>query len=113
MSSKIGLVLSFVFVAMFFLLGVDLLTLQFALSDLDAKSINISYLINKHATINDELITHIEQTYGVEFECLNNETPVYGDVLDYTISQTFKPIIISKEEMKLTIKRYVIIGYYG
>lgn len=113
MSSKVGLVLSFVFVAMFFLLGVDLLTLQFALSDLDAKSINISYLINKKAIIDDELITYIEQTYNVEFECLTNETPIYGDILDYTISQTFQPIIISKDEMKLTIKRYVIIGYYG
>lgn len=113
MSSKIGLVLSFVFIAMFFLLGVDLLTLQFALSDLDAKSVNISYIINKNATLNDEIINQIETTYNVDFECLNNSTPVYGDVLDYTISQKFKPIIISREEMTIKIKRYVIIGYYG
>ena len=113
MSSKIGLVLSFIFVAMFFLLGVDLLTLQFALSNLDAKSINISYLINKNATIDEELISYIESTYDVDFECHNETTPVYGDTLDYTISQTINPIIISKKEMKITIKRYVIIGYYG
>ena len=113
MSSKLGLILSFIFVSLFFLLGIDLLTLQFALTDLDTKSINISYLISKKATLNEELITYIEETYNVDFECHNNETPIYGDVIDYTISSIYKPIIISKEEMKLTIKRYVIIGYYG
>lgn len=113
MSSKIGLVLSFIFVAMFFLLGVDLLSLQFTLSDLDAKSINISYIINKNGTLDEQLIQEIENTYNVDFECLNNSNPVYGDVIDYTISQNYKPIIISKDEMTVKIKRYVIIGYYG
>ena len=113
MSSKLGMLLSLIFVAMFFLLGVDLLSLQFALSDLDAKSVNISYLINKKATLDESLIEYIETTYNVEFECQSTGTPMYGDVLDYTISQAYKPLIISKEEMVIKIKRYVVIGYYG
>ena len=39
MSSKIGTILSLIFVSMFFLLGVDLMCLQLTLSNLDAKSV--------------------------------------------------------------------------
>ena len=45
MSSKLGLILSMMFVIMFFLFGVDLICIQYVYSDLDAKSISISSVI--------------------------------------------------------------------
>lgn len=113
MASKIGLILSLLFVSMFFLLGVDLLCLQFTLSSLDAKSLNISYIISQKGTLDDALETYIEEKYDVEFECLNNCNPMYGDIVDYTISCEYSPIIISKQTMEIKVKRYAVIGYYG
>lgn len=113
MSSKIGLILSLLFVALFFLLGVDLLCLQFTLSSLDAKSVNISYAIAEKGTIDEELITFIETTYDVEFECQSNCSPKFGDTVSYIISSDYKPIIISNETMNIKVKRYAIIGYFN
>ena len=113
MSSKIGTILSLIFVSIFFLFGVDLMCLQFTLSNLDAKSVNISYAISQKGTIDETLITQIEEKYDVEFECLSNCNPIYGDIVDYKINSEYKPIVISKDVMKVSVKRYAVIGYYG
>ena len=57
MSYKIGLILSMVFVAMFFLFGADLISIQSVYSSLDSKANNISYLISRSGVIDEELIT--------------------------------------------------------
>ena len=46
MSSKIGAILSFIFVALFFFLSVDVICLQFSYSDLDSKGITLKNWIN-------------------------------------------------------------------
>ena len=50
MSSKIGTILSLIFVSIFFIFGIDLLTIQVAYANLDSKAISISYLISKRGT---------------------------------------------------------------
>ena len=59
MSYKIGLLLSSIFIVIFFAFGVDLLTIQFVFTDLDAKSTSISYLISKRGSLDEEFITYI------------------------------------------------------
>lgn len=113
MSSKLGLILSMLFVAMFFLFGVDLICIQFVFSDLDAKSISISYLISQHGGLDTEFIEEIETTYKVDFKCLNNCNPSFGDIVDYQISKDYSPLIISNEVMHITVYRSAAIGFYG
>ena len=113
MSSKLGLILSMLFVAMFFLFGVDLICIQFVFSDLDAKSISISYLISQHGGLDTEFIEEIETTYKVDFKCLNNCNPSFGDIVDYQISKDYSPLIISNEAMHITVYRSAAIGFYG
>ena len=113
MSSKIGLILSMLFVAMFFLFGVDLICIQFVFSDLDAKSISISYQISQHGGLDIEFINQIEATYKVDFKCLNNCNPLFGDIVDYQISTDYSPLIISTDVMHLTVYRSAAIGFYG
>lgn len=113
MSYKIGLILSMIFVALFFAFGIDLITVQFVFSNLDAQSVAISYRISQHGTIDENLINEIENKYQVDFECLSYCHPQFGDILDYKISRQIKPIIISKEPMTIAIKRSAIIGYYS
>ena len=51
MSYKVSFILSMVFVVMYFLFAGDMISLQFIYSDLDAKSVTISYLISENGTI--------------------------------------------------------------
>lgn len=113
MSYKIGLLLSMVFVALFFLFGADLISLQSAFSVLDSKANNISYIISRNGVIDTDFIYYIETTFHVEFECETNTAPTFGEKVIYQISTTYSPLVISKEEMVITVRRMTIIGFYG
>lgn len=112
MSSKIGTLLSFIFVAMYFVFGIDLVMLQFVYSDLDAKSVTISNLISQQLNITAEFEANIEAKYSVSLTILNEEEPLFGDIIDYIISVDYDPIIISSSTMTLQVKRSTVLGYY-
>ena len=113
MSYKIGLILSMIFVALFFLFGADLISLQSAFSVLDAKANNISYIISRNGEIDDDFIYYIETTFHVDFVCELNHAPTFGEKITYQISSTYSPLVISQEEMIITVERMTIIGFYG
>ena len=113
MSYKIGLLLSMVFVALFFLFGADLISLQSAYSILDAKANNISYIISRNGVIDEGFINYIKATYNVDFICDINTAPEFGEKVFYEIRASYSPLIISKDEMLISIKRMTIIGFYG
>lgn len=113
MSYKIGILLSMIFVALFFLFGADLISIQSVFSTLDAKSNNISYLIARNGLIDDTFKNRIENMYHVEFICDNNLSPTFGEEIIYTISSTYQPMIISKGEMKISISKMTVVGFYG
>ena len=113
MSYKIGLLLSMIFVALFFLFGADLISLQSAYSVLDAKANNISYIISRNGAIDTDFMYYIETTFGVDFICDANPAPEFGEKIYYEIRTTYLPLVISQEEMIISIKRITIIGFYG
>ena len=111
MSSKLGLVLSMIFVTMFFAFGLDLICIQFIYNDLDAKSVAISYKISQYGTVNEMLKQNIEETFEVEFNCVSNCSPMFGDTVTYVIAKEYKPMIINKDTMTISVKRNAVIGY--
>ncbi len=113
MSYKIGLILSMIFVAIFFLFGADLIGLQSAYSALDSKANYISYLIARNGVINEEFIEVVEQTFQVDFICELNLAPTFGEKITYTITSTYEPLIIDKQVMLIAIRRMTIVGFYG
>ena len=113
MSSKVGLILSMIFVAMFFAFGLDIISIQFIFNDLDAKSTAISYRISEYGTVDNTLKQSIESSFNVTFQCTENCNPIFGDVVTYTISKTYKPIIMDSGTMTISIQRYANIGYYN
>ena len=113
MSYKISFILSMVFVCMFFLFSGDMISLQFIYSDLDAKSVTISYLISDHGMLDEQFINYIENKYDIDFVSADNLYPLFGDEVTYVIAKHYKPLIMSKEEMEISIKRTTIIGYYN
>lgn len=112
MSYKISFILSLVFVAMFFLFAGDMISLQFLYSDLDAKSITISYLISEHGQLDDTFINSIENKYQIDFVSADNYHPLFGDEVTYVIAKTYKPLIMGKEDMTVSVQRTTVIGYY-
>ena len=113
MSYKIGLLLSMVFVAMFFLFSADLICIQSVYSTLDAKANNISYIISRTGVIDSNFIRYIEDTYEVTFNCDYHLSPTFGEEITYSISTEYQPMIIDKSSMTITISRMTIVGFYG
>ena len=113
MPYKIGLILSMIFVALFFLFGADLVSLQGVYSTLDSKANNISYIISRNGVVDDNFIDYIETTFDVTFECPKNSSPEFGEKIIYQISTSYHPLVLSKEVMTLTIKRMTVVGFYG
>ena len=113
MSYKISFILSMVFVCMFFLFSGDMISLQFIYSDLDAKSVTISYLISDHGALDENFINYIENKYDVDFVYADNYAPLFGDEVTYIIAKEYKPLMMSKDIMTVSIQRTTIIGYYN
>lgn len=113
MSSKFGILLSLIFVIIFFLFGADLIGIQYVYSSLDAKSVTISYYIAKNGYINDEYITYIEDKFDVEFICLNEIYPLYGEVCDFELVTYYSPIVVSNNSLPIRVYRTTVLGYYG
>ena len=112
MSYKISFILSMVFVVMFFLFAGDMISLQFIYSDLDAKSVTISYLISERGRIDDQLISYVENKYDINFVTADNYSPLFGDEVTYVISKSYKPLVMSSKDLEISIKRTTVIGYY-
>ena len=110
MSYKVGLILSMIFVALFFLFGADLISIQSTFSMLDAKANNISYIISRTGVIDED---YIESSFNVDFACDFDETPNFGDQITYTISTQYQPLIIDKNKITIAISRMTIVGFYG
>ena len=113
MSSKIGAILSFIFVALFFFLSVDVICLQFSYSDLDSKGITIGYYIAKECRVDANFINYLNSRYNVKISNISESDIYYGDVVEFNVSSSYTPLIISNKPIDLTIKRSTVIGYYG
>lgn len=113
MSSKISILLSLIFVVVFFLFGCDLISIQYVYSSLDAKSVTIAYYIAKSGYLNEEYVRYIEGKFQVTFICLNEVYPLYGDVCDFELITYYMPIIMSNEEVPIRVYRSTVLGYYG
>ena len=112
MSSKLGTILSLIFVVFFVTLSADLISLQYLYSDLDAKSVTISYLISEHGSLDRKFLDGLELKYNVEFLAYDNQSPLFGDEVTFVIGRTYKPLILSKETMSVQVERTTVIGYY-
>lgn len=112
MSSKLGLIISLVFFTMFFLLSIDMISIQYHISDLDSKSTIISYEISRLYVIDNDSVKSLEDKYHVAILNISNMKPEFGDVVSFTLEKDYRPIIVSNEMMELKIQRSTVIGYY-
>ncbi len=112
MSYKLSLMLSMVFVVLFSLFAVDLIGIQNTYSLLDSKSINISYFLARNGDTSNEALLYLSRTYHVKFKLLSGNNPAFGDDIIYTISTTYKPIVMGTS-LNITIQRMTVVGYFN
>lgn len=113
MGSNISTILSFAFVTLFFVLGLDLLSIQVVYTDLDRIGVTFSYVISKSSSVKSEIISDYCDRYNVTFTCLSNCTPKIGDVVEFRITKSYQPIFMSEEVMNISITRSAVIGFYN
>ena len=113
MGSKIGAILSTLFIFIAFLFASDFVMIQVNYTNLDAFSITINEKISKSGEINDELKEFVKNKIG------GTITPVdvsasyeVGSFFGYYLAKEYKPIIIKNEPIEVKIKRYTVITLY-
>ena len=111
MSSKMGVFLSSIFIIVAFLFSFDIINVQYIYADLDAKSVNITYLISRAPKLDRFFWTDINERYDVIVGCNKTGATTFGEEID--LSKTFQPLIMSNESMTVSIKRTAIVGYFG
>lgn len=112
MSSKIALLISMLYFALLFLLGIDLALIQAQYSDLDSKSIAVTYEISSHGDASKSFIKELEEKYNVSIINISNSSPEFGDVVTYTLEKYYQPLILSSSSLAIRIKRVAVVGYY-
>ena len=113
MSSKLGVMLSSLFIIVAFLFSFDIINVQFLYADLDAKSVNITYLISRSPKLDRVFWTDVSERYHVLISCNKYGATTFGEEIDYELSTSFKPFIMSQENVEVSIKRTAIVGYFG
>jgi hypothetical protein len=111
--SKIGLILSFLFVISVFFLGADLINTQIIYTNLDAVAMTAGHLIVENGGINEEISFFVERYANATITCTNNCTPRFGDTYIYTVATSYQPVIMSSEPLVISITRGVVIGFYN
>ena len=113
MSSKIGTILSMLFVALFFVFAMDMISLQYLYTELDAKGVSVAYYIAKTSRTDEEFADYLSRKYSVIVTIPQNQSHDYGDIVDFYIQSEFSPLVISNDSMSVSLKRSAVIGYYG
>ncbi len=111
MGYKFGVLLSLLFVIQVFVLGGDIIAIQFIYSNLDSVSMTAGYMISKRGEC-ETAKQYVEQQ-GMIFTFDEANPPMYGDPWTFYVSQEYQPFIIKKEVMEITVKRNIIIGFYN
>ncbi len=111
MAYKLGLLLSFVFMMSVMLFAGDLLCVSQIHSALDSIALTVSYRVAKEGMVSDETKDFVRNS-GAEFIPVTSGTPSLGETYEFIIAKRYKPIIMSKNETVISVKRSTVIGFY-
>jgi len=111
MGSKLGLVLSLLFIAQLFAIAADIIGVQFVYTNLDAVSVSVGYLISQKGEITQEVIDLVHDEAKAEIVEIGESTRRLGDVFQYSIYKDYDAFYINQGRMRVAVNRSVVIGY--
>lgn len=114
MASKLGTMLSLLFIFIAFLFGVDFVMIQLNYTNLDALSLSVSYKISKTGEINESLKQYVLDSANARIEPVSiDHSYQEGDVLGYYLIKDYKLIAFESDPIEIKVKRYTVINIYG
>lgn len=112
MASKLGFILSLLFLGQLFSLLGDIMSIQIIYTNLDALSVTAGQLISRWGGINDNVINLVQSESGAEIVMLDGSSQAVGETYYFKIYKDYKPNAIQDENLEIAVCRSVIIGYY-
>lgn len=113
MGSKLGFILSLLFVVQLFALAGDIMSIQMIYSNLDAVGVTAGYIISRSGQITDEVVNLVYEEAGASIEQIGDTPPLIGATYRYRIYKTYESLILQSELTEIAIVRSVVIGYYS
>ena len=111
MASKLGILLSSVFMIFVLLTVGDLMCISTIRSGLDALSVTIGYRIAKDGYYSDEARKIIVK-YGATYKPITKSAPRVGDTYEFALSKDYTPLFMSKNTMVITVTHATVVGFY-
>lgn len=112
MASKLGFLLSLVFVLQVLLFGGDMLSVQLIHSNLDAWSMTLAERISMSGRLDAELLNQISDE-GINFSYIAAPSFRFGDAVSFKLEQSYDAFVLSDQPIDIQVSRTVIIGYYN
>ena len=113
MGSKVGLILSLLFVVQLFVLASDIMGIQMIYTNLDAVSVTAGYLISQKGMITQEVVDLVFEEAGASIEQIGDTTPMLGAVYQYRIFKPYQSLLLKDQLTEIAVSRSVVIGYYS
>lgn len=113
MAYKTGFILSLIFLVQLFILLGDIVSIQMIYTNLDAVSVTAGYLISQSGKITKQVQDLVMNEAGATIESTGDESPLIGSLFTFKITREYKPLIIKKEAMAISVERSVVVGYFN
>ena len=113
MGSKIGFILSLLFVAQLFVFASDFVAIQFIYTNLDAVSVSVGYEISKKGGITQEVIDLVREEANAEIEQIGDSSQRIGELFQYRIFREYQSFTLMDKPTEISVVRSVMIGYYS
>jgi hypothetical protein len=113
MSYKLGLLLSFFFMIQVLLFAGDLACIESVHSELDAVAVTASYQISMSGKITNATRTFVYQEAKAFVWQLSGENAKMGESITFLVYRDYTPFIVSKDAMRISVRRTAIVGYFA
>lgn len=111
MGNLVGVLFSFLMIIPVIVLGIDLYGLTSEQVALETMATIISYRISKEGGVRQQLISELASE-GVELICLSTCHNVsVGQIVKYQLFDYYTPILISENDISVSVTRTTMIGY--
>ncbi len=110
MAYKMGMLLSLLFLFTVMLFAGDLLCVSMIHSTLDSIALTAGQRIAKEGRLSASIVSFVELE-GAKIECLENCSPAIGDTMRFRVYKDFSSLVLSKQTMRITVTRSVVVGY--
>lgn len=110
MANKMSTILSFIFITIAILLAGDIIGVQLAYTQMDDVSMTAGYMLSKEGDV-DKVIEFVTSK-EMDFVSNTSRSPMFGETYEFTITRTYRTLVMSKNPLLLKINRTTVIGYY-